>query len=575
MRRHEGGVEVDTQGDAFFFSFPTAPGAVCRGVGADGRPCLGADPGAGRRAHRNTAADRRGIRRRRRPLRRACGSDLARRPGRPLGRDRGARRRRVDRSRRAPAEGHRARGADLPARRRLRSRRSRRSRTRTCRDRRAPSSGGEAELAGGALAGSRAALASSRSPALAARARPGSRSRRRPPSCPNTRRASSGSALPRSAIRRSSPRRSRRRSAPRTGSPSTSASGSCCCFSTTSSRWSRRRRSSRRSSQRCPNLTFARHLVASSCACAARSSTRCRRSPSPRPSSSSASARSSSPSEEIGELCARLDNLPLAVELAAARTKALSSAQILERLSERLDLLKGGRDADPRQLTLRATIEWSYELLYAGRAAALRPPLASSPAAARFAAAEEVADADLDTLQSLVEKSLLRFTDERYWMLETIREFAAERLAESGDEGQLRRRHARFFLELAQSLGMTYESIEVHGRQRHDVGDRRTGELSRRRSIGRSRTMSSSRRESRSRSKASGWRSARSRLCGASGRCWSAWRGCRTGSARAAGAASQARPSSPAGGSRTASTGTRRASICIGAPATSGGSRSS
>ena len=55
--------------------------------------------------------------------------------------------------------------------------------------------------------------------------------------------------------------------------------------------------------------------------------------------------------------------LPLAVELAAARTKALSRAQILERLSQRLDLLKGGRDADPRQQTLRATIEWSYELL--------------------------------------------------------------------------------------------------------------------------------------------------------------------------------------------------------------------
>ncbi|MGI8886022.1 MAG: adenylate/guanylate cyclase domain-containing protein, partial [Gaiellaceae bacterium] len=69
------------------------------------------------------------------------------------------------------------------------------------------------------------------------------------------------------------------------------------------------------------------------------------------------------PSEEIGELCARLDNLPLAVELAAARVKALSPVQILERLSQRLDLLKGGRDADPRQQTLRATIEWSYDLL--------------------------------------------------------------------------------------------------------------------------------------------------------------------------------------------------------------------
>ena len=69
------------------------------------------------------------------------------------------------------------------------------------------------------------------------------------------------------------------------------------------------------------------------------------------------------PSEEIAELCARLDDLPLAVELAAARTSVLSPAQILERLSQRLDLLRGGRDAEARQRTLRATIEWSYELL--------------------------------------------------------------------------------------------------------------------------------------------------------------------------------------------------------------------
>ena len=90
---------------------------------------------------------------------------------------------------------------------------------------------------------------------------------------------------------------------------------------------------------------------------------RCRRWRSPRRSRSSANAHGTESSAEIRELCARLDNLPLAVELAAARTRALSPGQILERLSERLDLLKGGRDADPRQQTLRATIEWSYELL--------------------------------------------------------------------------------------------------------------------------------------------------------------------------------------------------------------------
>lgn len=174
------------------------------------------------------------------------------------------------------------------------------------------------------------------------------------------------------------------------------------------------------------------------------------------------------PSGEIAELCTRLDNLPLAVELAAARTKALSPAQILERLLQRLDLLKGGRDADPRQQTLRATIEWSYELL-SPQEQELLARLSVFQGGCTLQAAEEVATADLDTVQSLVEKSLVRFTRERYSMLETIREFAAERLAESGDGAELRRRHARFFLELAQTLGMTYESIEVHRRQRHDV----------------------------------------------------------------------------------------------------------
>ena len=71
------------------------------------------------------------------------------------------------------------------------------------------------------------------------------------------------------------------------------------------------------------------------------------------------------PSEDVRELCRRLDDMPLAVELAAARTSVLSPAQILERLSQRLDLLKGGRDKDPRQQTLRATIQWSYDLLRA------------------------------------------------------------------------------------------------------------------------------------------------------------------------------------------------------------------
>jgi predicted ATPase len=120
----------------------------------------------------------------------------------------------------------------------------------------------------------------------------------------------------------------------------------------------------------------------------------------------------------------RLDSLPLAVELAAARTKALSPAQVLERISQRLDLLKGGRDADPRQQTLRATIEWSYDLL-SPEEQQLFARLSVFAGGCTLEAAEEVCDADLDTLQSLVEKSLLRFTNERYWMLETIREYAS------------------------------------------------------------------------------------------------------------------------------------------------------
>jgi len=155
------------------------------------------------------------------------------------------------------------------------------------------------------------------------------------------------------------------------------------------------------------------------------------------------------PSDEIAELCARLDSLPLAVELAAARTKALTPAQILERLAGRLDLLKGGRDADPRQLTLRATIEWSYDLLSPDEKQ-LFARLSVFAGGCTLEAAEQVADADLDVLQSLVEKSLLRFSNERYWMLETIREYAGEREDESGGADGLRRRHAHFHLALAE-----------------------------------------------------------------------------------------------------------------------------
>ena len=155
------------------------------------------------------------------------------------------------------------------------------------------------------------------------------------------------------------------------------------------------------------------------------------------------------PDETIAELCRRLDNLPLAVELAAARTSVLSPAQILGRLGQRLDLLKGGRDAEARQRTLRATIEWSYDLLHDDERS-LFARLAVFRGGCDLETAEAVADADLDTLQSLVEKSLLRHTGERFWMLETIREFATERLDASDEAWERRRVHADHFLSLAE-----------------------------------------------------------------------------------------------------------------------------
>src|SRR5207249_7135538 len=155
------------------------------------------------------------------------------------------------------------------------------------------------------------------------------------------------------------------------------------------------------------------------------------------------------PDETIAELCRSLDELPLALELAAARTSVLRPAQILERLSKRLDLLKGGRDAEARQQTLRATIEWSHDLL-ASEEQRLFARLAVFRGGCTLAAAEEVAGADLDVLQSLVDKSLVRHRDDRFWMLETIGEFAAERLEDSGEADDMRRRHAEHFVALAE-----------------------------------------------------------------------------------------------------------------------------
>jgi predicted ATPase/GrpB-like predicted nucleotidyltransferase (UPF0157 family) len=154
---------------------------------------------------------------------------------------------------------------------------------------------------------------------------------------------------------------------------------------------------------------------------------------------------------EVAAICERLDRLPLAIELAAARVKVLSPATLLARLEQRLPLLAGGaRDLPERQRTLRATIEWSHELLTPDEQR-LFARLAVFRGGATLDAAELVASADLDTLQSLVDKSLIRVRDSnRFWMLGTIREFAIERLEASGEGDEVRRRHADHSLALAE-----------------------------------------------------------------------------------------------------------------------------
>jgi hypothetical protein len=132
---------------------------------------------------------------------------------------------------------------------------------------------------------------------------------------------------------------------------------------------------------------------------------------------------------------------------------------MVHRLSGRLDLLKGFRDADPRQHTLRATIEWSFDLLTPGEQA-LFAQLSVFRGGCTVEDAEAVLDADLDTLQSLVDKSLVRHANARFSMLETIAQFAGERLSDRSDRDQLMLRHAEHFLALLDSAAphMRYQS---------------------------------------------------------------------------------------------------------------------
>ena len=162
----------------------------------------------------------------------------------------------------------------------------------------------------------------------------------------------------------------------------------------------------------------------------------------------------------VAEICARLDGLPLAIELAAVRVRLLSPQALLTRLGNRLKLLKGGsRDLPSRQQTLRGTIDWSYELLGEGEKT-LFGRLSVFAGGCTLEAIDEICSSggDIDALdgaESLLEKSLLRREEgvggeSRFDMLETVHEYAREKLEESGKAEEIKRAHVEYFLALAE-----------------------------------------------------------------------------------------------------------------------------
>ena len=165
----------------------------------------------------------------------------------------------------------------------------------------------------------------------------------------------------------------------------------------------------------------------------------------------------------VAEICVRLDGLPLAIELAAARMKLLSPEALLARLGQRLQILtSGARDVAERQQTLRNTIEWSYQLLDAQEQQLFRR-LSVFAGGCTLKAGEAIcaelgdrAEAVLDTVASLIDKSLLQRMEQeageepRFVMLETIREYGLERLAANGEMEVVRGAHAAYFLRLAE-----------------------------------------------------------------------------------------------------------------------------
>ncbi len=172
----------------------------------------------------------------------------------------------------------------------------------------------------------------------------------------------------------------------------------------------------------------------------------------------------------IAQICRRLDGIPLAIELAAARLTALSVEELARRIDDRFRLLTGGRrTALPRQRTLRALIDWSYDLMSAAERNMLNMLAVFAggftlDAAERVCAADASSRADvLDAIEHLVAKSLLiaeqqHETETRYRLLETIRQYASEKLVEAGEADATRRNHFAYFLQLAERA-----TVELQG----------------------------------------------------------------------------------------------------------------
>ncbi|MEU6744652.1 BTAD domain-containing putative transcriptional regulator [Spirillospora sp. NPDC046719] len=153
----------------------------------------------------------------------------------------------------------------------------------------------------------------------------------------------------------------------------------------------------------------------------------------------------------VASICRRLDGVPLALELAATRVRAFGVRELAARLDDRFRVLAGGRRGGPeRQRTLRAVIDWSWGLLGEDERAVLRR-LAVHAGGCTLAAAEEVCGADAEVLARLVDRSLVvRARDDRYRLLESVAAYGLERLREAGEEKELRHRHIRYYIDLAE-----------------------------------------------------------------------------------------------------------------------------